>query len=144
MSRWQALLSGAIEPGVYRLPARTPAEAVRRAVAPAGWRVFVIEGDKVSDKGTFLSEAARAMDFPSYFGKNWDAFEDSLNDLEWAPAKGYVILYPHAERFAQLPDWKTVLSIFQVAVRRWQQAGVPMYIFLGGVNGALAELEQSP
>ncbi len=140
MSKWQALLSGEIKPGVYRLPLHTSTEAVQHAVGPAGWRVFVLDGSKVSDKATFLSEAAKVMNFPSYFGKNWDAFEDSLNDLEWAPAKGYVLLYPHANRFAQLPDWKTVLSIFRVAVHRWQQAGTPMYIFLGGVNGALPEM----
>lgn len=87
-----------------------------------------------------MSEAAKTLGFPGYFGKNWDAFEDMLSDLEWAPAKGYVILYPHAARFAQLPDWKTVLSIFQVAVQRWQQVGTPMYIFLGGVYGALPEI----
>lgn len=140
MSKWQALLSGEVKPGVYRLPTHTSAEAVEHAVGPAGWRVFVLDGNKVSDKATFLSEAAKTMDFPNYFGKNWDAFEDMLNDLGWAPAKGYVILYAHAERYARLPDWRTVLSIFQVAVQRWQKAGIPMYIFLGGVNGALPQM----
>lgn len=140
MSKWQALLSGEIKPGVYRLPARTSARAVQHAVGSAGWRVFVLDGNKVSDKATFLSEAAKAMGFPSYFGKNWDAFEDSLNDLDWAPAQGYVILYPRAGRFARSPDWKTVLSIFQVAVERWQRAGIPMYIFLGAMDGALPEM----
>lgn len=140
MSKWQGLLTGEVNPGVYRLPTHTSTKAVEQVVAPAGWRVFVLDGKRVSDKATFLSEAAKTMHFPNYFGKNWDAFEDMLNDLEWAPAKGYVILYTHAERFAQLPDWKTALSIFQVAVQRWQQVGVPMYIFLGGVNGALPQL----
>ncbi len=140
MSKWQALLSGELKPGVYRLPPHTSAEVVRHAVESAGWRVFVLDGNKISDKASFLSEAAKAMDFPKYFGKNWDAFEDSLNDLEWAPAKGYVILYPHADRLARSPDWSTVLSIFHVAVPRWQRAGTPMYIFLGGVDEPLSEL----
>ncbi len=140
MNKWQALLSGKTQPGVYRLPPRTSAETVKRAVEPAGWRVFVLDGNEISDKASFLSEAAQAMAFPKYFGKNWDAFEDLLNDLEWAPAKGYVVLYPHAGRFAKAPDWKTALSIFQIAVERWQKAGVPMYVLLGGVDGSLPEL----
>ncbi len=140
MSKWQALLAGEVRPGVYRLRAHTSAETIKRTVEPAGWRVFVLDGDKISDKASFLSQVAKAMNFPQYFGRNWDAFEDSLNDLEWAPAKGYVILYPHAGHFAKSPDWKTVLSIFQVAVQRWQQAGTSMYVLLGGVDGSLPEL----
>ncbi len=140
MNKWQALLSGEIKPGVYRLPAHTSAEAVWHAVELAGWRVFVLDGNEISDKASFLNEAAKVMDFPKYFGKNWDAFEDLLNDLEWAPAKGYVVLYPHAGRFAKAPDWKTALSILHVAVERWQKAGVPMYVLLGGVDGSLPEL----
>ncbi len=140
MSRWQTLLLGEIKPGVYRLPAHTSTEAVRHAVEPAGWRVFVLDGNKISDKASFLREAAKAMDFPKYFGQNWDAFEDSLNDLEWAPAKGYVLLFPHADRFARSPDWKMALSIFHTAVQRWHKAGTSLYVLLGNVDEPLPEL----
>lgn len=140
MSRWQEVLTGEIKPGVYRLPGGTSPEAVNRAVAPAGWRVFSLDGDKIVDKASFLSQAALAMNFPKYFGNNWDAFEDMFNDLAWAPAKGYVVLYPHANRFAKSPDWKTALSIFQVAVERWQKAGTPFYILLGGVDNSVPRL----
>ncbi len=140
MSRWQALLSGQVEPGIYHLPAHTRPEAVRQALEPAGWRVFAFDGKRISDKASYLTEVARAMNFPDYFGKNWDALQDSLTDLGWAPARGYVILYPHADRFAKSPDWRTAWSILLTAVARWQQAGTPMYILLGGMDESLPQL----
>lgn len=140
MSRWQALLTGEIKPGVYRLPAGATSAAVHHAVEPAGWRVFFLDGDKIDNKASFLTQAALAMNFPKYFGNNWDAFEDAFNDLGWVPAKGYVVVYPHANRLAKSPDWKTALSIFQDAAERWQKAGTPFYILLGGVDNSLPQL----
>lgn len=39
---------------------------------------------------------ARALRFPSYFGWNWDAFEECLTDLDWLP-KGSTVLVFHAD-----------------------------------------------
>ncbi|MEH2455353.1 barstar family protein [Nostoc sp.] len=30
---------------------------------------------------TFLSKSAEAMQFPTYFGANWDAFDEFITDL---------------------------------------------------------------
>lgn len=134
MTIWQRILSGQVRPGVYRLAPRATAEGARRILEPAGWRVLLLDGARIRSKATFLSEAARAFQFPSYFGHNWDAFEESLNDLEWVPAKGYVVLFPHAGLFAQSPDGHTALAILSDATRKWKELGTPMYILLGGAK----------
>ncbi|WP_375472657.1 barstar family protein [uncultured Nostoc sp.] len=41
------------------------------------------------------------MQFPTYFGTNWDAFDECITDLTWCPAERYVILYDYADIFAQ-------------------------------------------
>lgn len=46
----------------------------------AAW-VPVINGAECPDEQTFFSEAANALNFPTYFGGNWDAFRECLNDL---------------------------------------------------------------
>ncbi len=133
MSVWEKLTSGQVLPGVYRLPARTRPASVRRAVEPAGWRVFSIDGKDISDKPAFLGAVAAAMQFPDYVAKNWDAFEEAVRDLEWAPARGYVLIYAHAGQFARSHDWPTALSILNEAIRYWQTQKTPLYVLLGDV-----------
>jgi hypothetical protein len=75
-----------------------------------------------------LTECARALDFPDYFGHNWDALEECLADLEWLPAKGYILLITDAAHV--LPDdeaeYETFLEILRDAGEAWGsgQAGM--------------------
>jgi hypothetical protein len=68
------------------------------------------------------------LDFPDYFGHNWDALEECLADLEWLPAKGYVLLITDAG--CVLPDddeeYETFLEILRDAGEAWGsgQAGM--------------------
>jgi len=61
------------------------------------------------------------LDFPDYFGHNWDALEECLIDLEWLPAKGYILLITDAGRV--LPDdeeeYETFLEILRDAGEAW-------------------------
>jgi RNAse (barnase) inhibitor barstar/catechol 2,3-dioxygenase-like lactoylglutathione lyase family enzyme len=44
-------------------------------------QVVVLDTRGAHDKATFLEACARSLDFPSYFGHNWDALADSLGDF---------------------------------------------------------------
>ncbi len=39
-----------------------------------------------------FDEFAAALQFPPYFGENWGAFDECIEDLEWLPATGYLLL----------------------------------------------------
>jgi hypothetical protein len=39
-----------------------------------------------SDKAGLLARTADALEFPAWFGHNWDALADCLTDLAWRPA----------------------------------------------------------
>jgi RNAse (barnase) inhibitor barstar len=95
--------------------------------APAGFALRVINGKKCSTPAGVFTEFARALGFPDYFGHNWDAMEECLADLEWLPAKGYVLLITDAQEV--IPDdeeeYETLLEILSDAGEAWSkgQAG---------------------
>ncbi|WP_062050487.1 barstar family protein [Bacillus sp. JCM 19034] len=47
-----------------------------------------IDGKKCSDVEGLFDEFAIKLQFPNYFGKNWAAFDECINDLEWLDGDG--------------------------------------------------------
>jgi RNAse (barnase) inhibitor barstar len=77
------------------------------------------------DKETFLTRVAEALEFPDWFGRNWDAFFDCLADLSWLPANGHVlVLLNTAEMRRDAPEaFETARSIMQEAAGIWAKRG---------------------
>lgn len=101
-------------------PARLPPKVGRRRLAAltsaadaAGHRVVELELAGCTDKTSLLAQAARAFSFPGWFGHNWDALADSLGDLSWLDAPGYLLVLRHADRLETLaPEiWQTLCEI---------------------------------
>jgi RNAse (barnase) inhibitor barstar len=134
-----SLFAGEIAPGVYRLRSRVSPEELAGRAAEHGWRLFHLDGRQIVDKVTFLRTAAAALAFPAYFGRNWDAFEESLTDLAWAPAQGYVILYDDVAPFATQAgaDWRMALEILREATTTWHERGVPLLVLLRRTGEAI-------
>ena len=95
---------------------------------PDGFVIKVLRGAKCRTTTGLFAEFAHALDFPDYFGHNWDALEECLADLEWLPAKGYAVLMTNAELV--LPDdeedFATFLEVMSNAGEAWGsgQAGM--------------------
>lgn len=140
------LLTGRLKPGVYQWRA-APGHGAgrdlswRERAAEQGWRPFHLDGRRARDKDAFLTLCAEAFELPDYFGRNWDALEDCLTDLSWAPAdKGYVVLY---EAWAELADadqasFRTALDVFAEAVASWRDTPTPMVVMLTSVGVEVA------
>lgn len=130
--------------GVYLLAGRQGPTAVERLCRLKKVRLFRVDGRNVLTKRRFLAVAARALDFPGWFGVNWDAFEDCVTDLEWVPAPAYVVLLENVERFAQRAprDFDTVLRILETAAEFWSEEGIPFHVLLSRVRTASAPLPE--
>jgi len=95
---------------------------------PTGFALKLIKGAKCQTTTGLFNEFARALNFPEYFGHTWDALEECLADLEWLPAKGYILLISDAADV--LPDddeeFETLLEILRDAGEAWGsgQAGM--------------------
>lgn len=128
-----ALLNGRIEPGVYRLARGIEGEAMAELAGRLGWRWAHLDGRQIASKGAFLAACASALEFPAYFGNNWDALHDSIRDLSWAPARrGYLLLYEDAGHFAAAApaDFTVALDILRAAVASWRETPTPMTVLL--------------
>ena len=123
-----AYLQSTKAPWTTLLMVKTGQRAGSLVRPPTGFALRVIKGAKCQTTAGLLTECARALDFPDYFGHNWDALEECLADLEWLPAKGYILLFTDAARV--LPDdeaeYETLLEILRDAGEAWGsgQAGM--------------------
>jgi hypothetical protein len=86
-----------------------------------GFAVRVVDGRRCSSKARLLAELATTLEFPAYFGGNWDALAECVADLEWLPAAGYVLLVTDAH--AMLPRdagaYATFVAIMERAGSEW-------------------------
>jgi len=98
----------------------------------AGIQVFYVNGEAVTGKAECLDAFARAMNFPDYFGHNWDAFEDCLTDLAWCPAEEYIVVYDRTDRFADAnpEDFRVAQETLKSAESYWAQKKSPMRVVL--------------
>jgi len=100
----------------------------RIVTAPNGFAIKTIHGTKCRTTGGLFAEFAHALSFPEYFGHNWDALEECLADLEWLPAKGYVLLLTEAEQVLRQEEeeYATLLEVLSDAGEAWAsgQAGM--------------------
>ena len=126
MSKLDLILAGRRSPGLYRIGSGVTRASVERDAQEAGARFVPIDGRPITDKASFLRVVGQALSFPSYQGHNWDAFEESLNDLSWLPAEKYVLLLEELSAFAQAhpEEYTTALAILRDAAARWHTAGV--------------------
>lgn len=137
-----ALLSGARPPGLYRIDASLEPETVQAAAAERGWRTFHMDGREITDKASFIRTVGVALDFPAYSASNWDAFEESIRDLSWARAPGYVLVFDDPDPLiaSDAATWATARSILESAVQHWQSLGVPMTVLFRKAGRALPDV----
>jgi Barstar (barnase inhibitor) len=114
------------EPWLHLLIEPTPATlaAIRRLeyAAPPRPTVRCIRGWKSTTVLDFYNEMAAALQFPEYFGENWDALYDSLCDLPWLAGDGCVLLILSAERLladASDDQFRTLVTVVGDAARQW-------------------------
>ena len=60
-----------------------------------GFEVLRIDGDAIESKEELLDTIAEGFGFPDWFGRNWDALEECLRDLD-AVNDGYALLITDA------------------------------------------------
>jgi RNAse (barnase) inhibitor barstar len=106
-------------------------------------RTLHIDLHGCTDKASLMRHLNDALHFPESFGDNWDALADSLRDLSWLKASGYLLLIVHGEtlRDASEEDFDTLLDVLDDAAESWFDNQVPFFAFVALPESAFDEAD---
>jgi hypothetical protein len=92
--------------------------------------VASIEGEKIGSKLDMLDALAMTFQFPGYFGRNLDALDECLRDLNWLPADRYgCVIWNSNILLSQAP--KVALQLINqwlACAQVWAERGVPFHL----------------
>jgi len=79
----------------------------------------VVIPHEISVTVSFLCEVGSILKFPDYYGENWNAFEECINDLSWIKEKNVVLIH---KEMPNIPtDQQLIyLDILKNAVESWK------------------------
>lgn len=119
MSKLLERLSDPKKSGVYRI---AHDRDVRDALAGAACDLAKVS--LVPGKSGTLAAIAGALDFPEWFGANWDALEDCLTDLSWRKGAPRVFLFSGA---TPGDDFGILRDVLESAADYWRGRGTAFF-----------------
>ena len=130
-----ALLSDSGHAGVYHLTCE--AWEIAAAAGAADLACIRIDIGHAHDKADFLEHMARAMGFPQWFGRNWDALADCLKDLSWLPGKGWVVVLEKSKHFGagHSHEFQEAMDLMGEIADYWRAQNKPFWTLIGGPEG---------
>lgn len=130
MSKLLERLSDPAKSGVYRVAQ----DHDIRDVASKGSREIVTITLGAAKAG-MLESIAAALDFPEWFGGNWDALEDSLTDLSWREHRPLALLFRNA---TPGDDLGILLDILASSAEYWREREQAFFAIFVDPAGKLA------
>ena len=104
MSEMEQIGEALLKPGppYFHLTTFSPSELWTfswelRQKSPDDTAVRFLRGKKMLRVSGLFDEFAAALQFPNYFGENWNAFDECINDLEWLESNKYLIFLLDAQ-----------------------------------------------
>lgn len=83
-----------------------------------------IDGTKATSVKDFHEQIAAAMHFPDYSGKNLDALDEMLNDLEWIDEHKVIIFIDHSADWLSKEKSEdkllTIIDILDATAEDWK------------------------
>jgi hypothetical protein len=88
-----------------------------------------------AQKEALLRDVAQALQFPKWFGGNWDALQDCLGDLSWSHARGHVLIVEDARAGEELGIF---IDVLRTSAEYWAARGRPFFAVFIDPAGNLA------
>ncbi|MBB6402497.1 RNAse (barnase) inhibitor barstar [Methanococcus maripaludis] len=113
--------------------------------------VTKVNGSVCNNLDGLFSEFKQAFKFPNYFGYNWAAFDECLNDLDWIDTDAYFLIIADMDKV--LPNdqinFERLLKYLSEAVNEWTKGRnydgfpsekVPFHIYVHALEENRTEL----
>jgi hypothetical protein len=112
---WALTYSGSAE-DAYEL-----AWSLQRGGSPAR----VLRGSKMTTLDGFFSEVGAALQLPAYFGENWPALDECLNDLSWLPGPAHVLIVTDGNMLFRDDEFDSLPTFLRLAESAGEAWAVP-------------------
>lgn len=120
----------------------------------AGLTVRIARGRKMRTVERLFDEMAAALQFPYYFGENWDAFDECLADMDSLPLSAgiVVLIYDATEVLSDVDEAELAVLVRLIEAARsaysvpiesgdwWDRPAVPFHVVLQSLPGETADL----
>ncbi|XUX00691.1 MAG: barstar family protein [Dehalogenimonas sp.] len=128
----ESLFSSQANSGLYSVGDHFKNSEIQKIAEKYKLETILVNLSRVRTKLGLLRRIARSFNFPAYFGSNWDALKDSLTDLSWRPASGYVVIVRHFQLFKDeaSSDFEITKDIFESCALFWKDQGKPFFVIL--------------
>lgn len=84
--------------------------------------IRMIRGKKSTTVPDFFNEVGAALQFPYYFGENWDSFDECITDLSWIDGDAYLLMVSQANLLLQdaaQKDFQILMQVLSDAHETW-------------------------
>jgi len=137
---YKQLLIDPGEAGVFVRPA--DAAALDAAAERAGLTRWTVDLAGVRTKEALLATLAERLEFPEWFGANWDALNDVLAERAWEQSKGVVLALEHCGELAHAaPEaFETALEVLDSVAESCYDEDIPFWVFVDGVDAEAFDL----
>lgn len=108
--------------------------------------VRMVRGKNLTTPTALFNEFAAALQFPCYFGNNWNAFDECIADLEWLPGDGYVITIVDGSHVLrdQPDELEVFFRIMRSVAQEWQDVrGLRFQILLHCTDDEVEAVRQT-
>lgn len=119
--------------GVYVADDDT-ARAMFQAGPAAGFNVYRIDLSQARTTQELHRILGKALHFPDWYGANWDALADSLTDMSWNEADGYLLILQRSNTLLNnSPDaHATLMEVLKETVTAWRDQNVAFWVLFVG------------
>jgi len=137
---YEQLLIDPGEAGVFVRPA--DAAALDAAAERAGLTRWTVDLAGVRTKAALLATLAERLEFPEWFGANWDALNDVLAERAWEQSKGVILALEHCGELAHAdPEaFETALEVLDSVAESCYDEDIPFWVFVDGVDAEAFDL----
>ena len=81
---------------------------------------FVVHLSGVIGKKDLLKQLSDKLEFPNYFGLNWDALFDCLRDLHWIEQQKIILVHDDLPKLIE-NEFKIYLDVLVDSIQDWEE-----------------------